>query len=64
MNGKFPAAVNRFRRCRVDHDQFMRLTIHQEQLLIAQNLEPIFAMERFESSLKKDQGGSSQETVR
>ena len=45
MNGKFPAAVNRLRRCRVDHDQLMRLTIHQEQLVITQNLEPIFAIE-------------------
>ena len=44
MNGKFPAAVNQFRRCRVDHDddQLMRLTIHQEQLVITQNLELIF----------------------
>ena len=44
INGKFPPAPNRSRRCRVDYDQLVRPTIHQEQLVITQNLEPIFAM--------------------
>ena len=35
---------NRFRHYGADHDQLMRPTIHQERLVITQNLEPIFPM--------------------